>query len=158
MTFTFNRGKVIDEWTDPEFYDAFNRTYVAGSKTSTIYKQDMYLPVVRSQMNRSDPPLLLNARFMLEARAFIFNRNDFLFEVFDRKLQQYIEADLINYNLRRWKEKTNRKKYEHYQEPYAILTFEELEAGFVVCLIPLVLSIFVFAFERIITLKNLRVR
>lgn len=76
-----------------------------------------------------------------------------LFDVFDRKLQQYIEADLISYNAQMdW---NNPKKYEEYTEPFAILTLGELEAGFVVCLVPLLFSIVVFILEWLATMKDL---
>lgn len=101
-------------------------------------------------------PKLLKDRYMLESLVFAFPRNHFLFEVFDRKLQQYIEGDLINYNTREWQESINRKTFQH-KEPFAVLTFGELEAGFVVCLVPLILSGFVFCIEWLITLKNLLV-
>lgn len=95
---------------------------------------------------------------MLEPRALLFLRfYDFLFEIFDRKLQQYVEADLVNYNIRRWKDRANPNFFEEIKEPFAVLTLDELEAGFVVCLVPLVLSIFVFAIEWMPTSKDLLV-
>lgn len=77
-----------------------------------------------------------------------------MFDVFDRKIQQYLEADLINYNNRFFLELKNPKKFEKFEEPFSVLTLEQLEAGFVVCLVPLLLSIFVFGFECLITLKD----
>lgn len=115
----------------------------------------MYTIVVRQHLNRTKPPQLLKERFMLEARALIFEPFHFLFDAFDRKLQQYIEADLINYNLKDFHERADPKKFEEFNEPFAVLTLEELEAGFVVCMIPLVLSIFVFGFEWLRTMKDL---
>lgn len=35
------------------------------------------------------------------------------------------------------------------------MTFEELEAGFLVCLVPLALSAFIFGMKWLVTLKNL---
>lgn len=92
---------------------------------------------------------------MLESYALLSPPTNFLFETFDRKLQQYIEADLINYNVRAWKEKLNFKRFQTFKEPFAVLTLAELEAGFVICVTPLVLSVFVFLAEWIPTLKNL---
>lgn len=60
-----------------------------------------------------------------------------MFDISNQKLQQYIEADLINYNTRVWKEMNDSKKYAQYKEPFAVLTLVELEAGFVVCMLPL---------------------
>lgn len=92
---------------------------------------------------------------MLESTAFALPRFDFFFETFDRKLQQYIEADLVSFSTRNFHENSNPKKFEVHQEPFAVLTLSELEAGFVVCIVPLAFSILVFAFEWIEVLKNL---
>lgn len=91
---------------------------------------------------------------MLETRALWFHRYHFMYDIFDQKLQQYIEADLINFNALYYKNSNNPKVYEKFEEPFAVLTLAELEAGFVVCLFPLVLSIHVFAFEWMQTVKN----
>lgn len=115
----------------------------------------MYSPVIRRRMNRTDLPLLLKERLIIEARALVFDRHHFLFEIFDKKLQQYIEAGLINYNIKFFEEKNDPKRYEEYKEPFAVLTMGELEAGFVVCVTPLVISILVFAIERLSTALNL---
>lgn len=149
-----DRGNVIDNWTDIEFYTAYERTYIPGSKTAAVYKDDMYYSVVLQKMNRTDHPKLLDGRFMLEARAFAFSRNHFLLEIFDRKLQQYIEADLVNYHYKHYYDRVNPKAYEKSAEPFAILTMGELEAGFVVCLVPLALSIVVFAIELLTKFKE----
>lgn len=94
---------------------------------------------------------------MLDSRVFEFPLHHFLFDAFDRKLQLYIEADLINYNNRKWDEMNNKEKDKKYKEPFAVLVFKELEAGFVVCSVPLALSILVFCLEWFITLKDLLV-
>lgn len=134
---------------------AFDRTYTPGSKTAVFYNKDMYLRVIRHILRRVEPPKLLKDRHYLEAKGLIFPSHHFLFEIFDRKLQQYIEADLINYNLREWVEWNNPKTYKTAEETFAVLTLGELEAGFVISIVPLVLSIVVFFIEWIPTLKNL---
>lgn len=92
---------------------------------------------------------------MLESYSLRLPPHHYMFDIFDRKLQQYIEADLVNYNTREYRENCNPKKYEEFKLPFAVLTFAELEAGFVVSLVPLVLSILIFAFEWLPNLKNL---
>lgn len=94
---------------------------------------------------------------MLDNMVFPFPAHHFLFKVFDKLLQRYIEADLINYNTREWNERYNPKKLEQFEEPFAVLTLQKLEAGFVVCLVPLFLSIFVFCFEWLVVAMNLTV-
>lgn len=153
--FPFCRGKVIDNWTFPELYSAFEKTYTPGSKTAVFYKKDLFGPVFRDELNKSDPPILLQERLEFESRGLVFRPQHFLFNIFDRKLQQYIEADLVSYNNQEWNEDGNPKICEEYKEPFAILTLSELEAGFVVCLLPLFLIIFVFCIEWIPTLKRL---
>lgn len=110
---------------------------------------------IRNTLNKTDPPKLLEERFLLENRALHYPPNHFLFDIFDRKLQQYIEGDFINYNTRYWTRANDPKKFEEFKEPFAVLTLGELEAGFVVCMVPLALSILVFAFEWIPNLWNL---
>lgn len=107
------------------------------------------------QIKKTAPPKQLSDRFMLESRAVVFPQFHFLFEVFDKKFQQYLEADLIEYNLRAWKEENNLKKLEQYKEPFEVLTLGDLEAGFVVWLVPLFFSILIFGIEWLPTLHKL---
>lgn len=111
--------------------------------------------IIKERLNRTEPPKLLKDRFMLTPRSLLFPQHHFLFEIFDQKLQRYIEADLVGYSLRFWDNEGNLKRFETYKKTFAILTLGELEAGFVVCLVPLVLSILVFAIEWLPTLKDL---
>lgn len=150
----FDRSQIIDEWTDDELLAAYERSYFPGSKTSVFYYPEFYY-VIKYGLNRTDPPKTLKDRLLFDMKALQFEPLHFLLDIFDQKLQQYIEADLINYNNRRWIEDNNPKRFEKYQEPYAILTLGELEAGFVVCMAPLALSVLVFLIEWIPTAKNL---
>lgn len=134
---------------------AFERAYTPGSKTAVFYHENIYRYVISQKLNRTDPPKLLSERYMLEAKALLFPNNHFLFNTFDRKLQQYVEADLINYNNRKWRRANNPRMFEKQKEPFAVLTLRDLEASFVVCLLPFCLSIFVFALEWLRTLIDL---
>lgn len=125
-----------------------------GSKTAALYKKEINMLHIKEYLNRTNPPKLLEERFMVEMNAFIFQPFHFLFEVFDRKLQQYVEAGLVDYNLKEFHQKSDLKKFEVLEEPFAVLTLTELEAGFVVCITPLVLSVFVFSFEWLPTIKD----
>lgn len=109
------------------------------------------------EMGRTKPPKLLNERYLLESRSFLIRPYHFLFGIFDRKLRQYIEADLVNYNGRDFRRLSNPKGYEKATEPFAVLTLEELEAGFVVFMVLLVSSILMFAIEWLPTFKDLMV-
>lgn len=137
-----------------QFFDALGNLYRPGTKTGVHFHEDMFDDRFRKKTSKTKPRLLKD-RFMLESMAFAFSRRQYLYNVFDRKLQQYIEADLINCNVRAFKENNNPKRYEEFKEPFAVLTLGELEAGFVVCLVPFVLSILVFVIEWTPTLKDL---
>lgn len=151
----FNRGNLLDNWTDVEFVAALDRLYTPGTKTGVLYASNYYFLFIRGILNRTDPPQQLKERYRLEGVSFEFPPSHFLFETFDRKFQQYIEADLINYNIRKYEEDNNYKAFKSYKEPFSVLTLGELEAGFVVCVVPLCLSIFVFCIEWMVTLKDL---
>lgn len=138
----------------PMMLYALDQVYIVGSKVRVYYNEDMYYDVIRQLMNRTDKPQLTKDRFGLEKRALLLEPSNFFYEIFDRKLQQYIEADLINYNTKRWKNDNDPRKCEVDKEPFAVLTLAELEAGFVVSLVPLALSILVFGLEWMVFLKE----
>lgn len=105
------------------------------------------ISLIVMELHQTRPPKLLEDRFLSTRKSLVFEQFHYMFKIFDRKLQQYIEADLINYNNREWFEEHNPKKHEEYKEPFKVLTLGELEAGFAVCMAPLVLSILVFLFR-----------
>lgn len=113
--------------------------------------------MAKAELKITEPPKLLENSLMIETMVFIFPVQHFLFEKFDQKLQQYIEADLINYNNRPWLEDIKRKMKRADGAPFAVLTFGELKAGFVVSLAPLVISILVFGTECLFNLRHLPV-
>lgn len=134
---------------------AYNQTYTSGSKVSVYYYHpEDYSSTVKLILRRTVPPKLLRDRFMMDCTAFTFLPFSFYFDILDRKLQQYIEADLINYNMREYFTHNNPKKFESRSEPFAVLTLSELKAGFVVSMLPLVLSMCVFIAEWIPKLKD----
>lgn len=157
-SFTINRGQIIDDWTYDELYSAFERTFIPGSKTAVFYTTAVYNLVIIKKLDRKEPPKLLKDHNKLDIRVYEFPPHHFLlYHVFNRKLQQYIEGDLVHYNTRWFFEDNNPKKFELFKEPFAVLTLGELEAGFVVCMTPLVVSILIFGFEWLPTLKDLMV-
>lgn len=151
------RAHIIDNWTDSELQAAYKQAYVPGSTTSVFYNLDLYPTLIKHQQNRTDPPKLLKDCYMLESRALVFGPNHYFFEIFDQKLQQYIEGDFINFNNRKWMEENNPKRQDENKKPFAVLTLDELEAGFVACIAPFVLSILVFVLEWIRTLKDIMI-
>lgn len=149
-----NRAKIIDDWSWDELLKLYDQLYTAGPKIGIFYNAQIF-PWIQSNLNRSKPPSLLEMRFMFESISLGIKPLHFLYDAFDRKIQQYIEADLISYHINKWLEKFNSKKFEKFQEPFAVLTLGELEAGFVISLLPLVSSLFVFAIEWMPRLKDL---
>lgn len=106
-------------------------------------------------MNKTETPKLLKNRLMIENRAFVFPSPHTFFEVFDRKLQNYIEAGLMNYNVKAWKQQQKLKMLQKVKEPFAVLTLDQLEAAFVVSLAPTFLSFLAFSIEWLVTIKDL---
>lgn len=133
---------------------AYEQTYIPGSKTSVFYAKFFFAHIIAKPLNKSRPPLYLKERFVHDQRVLSFSNTKFI-DIFDRKLQQYIEGDLVNYNFRDFQEVSNPKRYEEYKESFAVLTLTELKAGFVVCLVPLAFTVCVFIIEWMLTLKNL---
>lgn len=150
-------ANVIDNWHPPELFEALGRLYVAGSKTAVFYNRDQYSSVILKQIGKIVPPKCLQERYMLETRAIQLPTNDFFHEILDRKIRQFLEGGFIEFNTRHWQELNSPKKYEQYKEPFSVLTFKKMEAGFVVCLVPLCLSILLFCLEWMATLKVLMV-
>lgn len=153
----FNRANIADNWTAKELFAAYESSYIAGSKIAVFYHKSMFIYAIRDKLHKTEPPRLLESRFMLEDRALKFPKHHFLLEIFDRKLQQYVEADLINFSNKYHNEARNPKKFEEYKEPFAVLTLSDLEAGFVVFLVPLASSILLFSIEWLPALRNLGV-
>lgn len=77
--------------------------------------------MIRQGLKKSHPPLCLKDRFLLEKRI-LYLSNDSFSDIFDQKLQQYVEGDLVNYNFGYFLENNNPKRYQEYQEPFAVLT------------------------------------
>lgn len=101
---------------------------------------------------------------MLKERLFLlvagsgFPKNHKLFEIFDKKLQQMHEAGLIEFLNRIVKTFAESGQYRKYQEDpneKKVLTLKSLEAGFVIWLTSLSLSIVMFICEWIIRMRDL---
>lgn len=75
------------------------------------------------------------------------------FPAFDRKLQQLFEAGMFNFYERDFFD--DPKKFEKHSDPYKVLTFENLEASFVVSFAPMILACCAFIGEWILRLKDL---
>lgn len=110
----------------------------------------MYELAIRGHLKRTEPPKLLPERYMLEKRALLFPPHNMFFEALDKKIQQLIEGGLIEYHLEKFYDRMKPARYATQKESFKVLTLGELEAGFVISLVPLVLSIVVFCVEKMI--------
>lgn len=97
---------------------------------------------------------ILNDRLLLEMKVLLAARHNKLFDLIDRKMQQFFEGGLFyafTANIRR---KVEKRLSPEYTETFKVLTLEELEAGFVISVVPLLFAISAFCLERMIALKN----
>lgn len=98
---------------------------------------------------------VLKQRVGFEMRGLGFSRNDKFFEIFDRKFQQLFTAGLIDQSADFWFTFMNPKRYEHFyvHEP-EVLTMKDLEAGFVIWLISIFLTLIVFLLELLVKFRD----
>lgn len=87
----------------------------------------------------------------------LFRQRHFLFLIFDRKIQQLLEAHVIGYYIKIDNEECNVKFHETFVPSFKVLTFGELKAGFVVSVAPLIMGLVVFCSEWTVRLKDLLV-
>lgn len=104
-------------------------------------------------LNFTTFPKLLGERFSGSFFCVYGEVNNLFWHLLATKLQKLVEAGLIDYNMRAWLDIINQKLWKIESGP-KVLTLDELEAGFVVCIAPLVISVVIFCLEWLITLKN----
>lgn len=98
---------------------------------------------------------VLKEDLFTEMNALSFQQNHVFYEIFNRKLQQLIDAGITNYHIDNEFESLNPKQYEHlYVNEPKILTLFDLEAGFEVWLVTLAFAIAVFMFEWLVRFKD----
>lgn len=98
---------------------------------------------------------ILEERVNGELKVWYISAHNRFFNSFKKKLKQMSEAGLFNQFIREAKEVYIRNTVEQQEEPFKVLTLEELEAGFVVCIVPLVLAMAILCLEWIVPLKDL---
>jgi hypothetical protein len=123
--------------------------------------RDMYSFVYRTNgeiLNR-----LMKEPFMTEMCSMEVERNNKFYGILNRKVQQFIDGGIIDHNMVEFEKWYDPKYYQRpllytkeYLEnghrhfnPHApkVLTMDQLEAGFVICLIPLMVSVIIFVGE-----------
>lgn len=130
--------------------------YQPGSMTGMIVDVEIIASITRI-LHKSEPPSLLDERIHVDVKAMGVQRDNPYYEIFNKKILQLFEAGLFNQYAKEWFETRDIKKNEEFTEPFKILTLGELEAGFVVCLVPLLFSAAAFCSEWTVVLKDLLV-
>lgn len=97
---------------------------------------------------------ILNDRILLEMKVIVAKKHNKLFDFLDRKMQQLFEGGVFDIITEKIQENVEKNRFLKNKEPFKVLTFDELEAGFVICFMPLVCTIFVFCLEWIVVLKD----
>lgn len=142
----------MEECDIENYVKGYKRSLVPGSKMAVYVTKDS-LGTLRTVFNITSAPKLTEFRYMGSFYCVYIEVNDMFSLIFTKKLQQLVEAGLIEYNMRYYYDEIDPKRWEVESEP-KVLTLEELEAGFVVCMLPLAISAVVFCLEWLITLKN----
>lgn len=97
--------------------------------------------------------MLLEDRLLLEMQVLLVEPHSKLFHFIDLKMQQLFEGGIIN-KFNNWHEITfNNNRFPEFKDPFEVLTFDELEAGFVTCFAPLLFGVAVFCSEWLVVLK-----
>lgn len=99
----------------------------------------------------------LKESLMTDSNVLYLPAHSIFFNLFNEKFKQMFEAGLFNFYIREITVGFVEKSLKVFKEPFQVLTLEELEAGFVVSLIPLLFAIAVFCVEWMIVLKDLMI-
>lgn len=152
--FSVHRANIEEEWTTEELAAAYGRLFKAGSRTAVIYDIHMY-NLANKFGDFTEPPKVLPDRFMLDISALVFQPNHMFYEVVDETMQRLAQNGVTEYHVKTCYEKFKPERFRKKEESYKILTLSELEAGFVVSLVPLILSFLVFCIEWLPSIKNI---
>lgn len=140
-------GKIIDVYQYLDFvFDGIHDSKFKGAIYMHIDK--LYFAAEKSRGHIFQR--LIKERIVEPMYGMRFPKNHKFYEIFDRKLQQIFEAGVSDRYVRELNDR-HQKRYSHlYHDGPEVLTMEHLEAGFVVCLKPLLFACIAFVFEWII--------
>lgn len=124
----------------------------AGEKIGVEVRQHLLLYLQFATNGTFSQSILKNDRILLEMRILIAERHNKLFDLIDRKMQQLFEGGLFYVFTELTDRRVNEKRGQKYKEPFKVLTFDELEAGFVVCFTPLLFGVVAFCLEWLVVL------
>lgn len=146
----------MGNWTHKRLLNAFELLYKPGSKIGMIVDENI-IASLTANLHKAEPPPMLGNRIGVDVKAMALLRDNRYFEIFNKKILQLFEAGLFDQYGKEWLERRNMKRNEEFAEPFKILTLDELEAGFVVCIVPLLFSAAAFCCEWMVALKDLLV-
>lgn len=95
---------------------------------------------------------LIGDKILTESTILVVEPHNKFFDFIDQKIQLMLEGGIF-YEHVNMRERFGMQKFE-FIESFKILTFDELEAGFVICFVPLVLTIAMFCLEWMIVFKD----
>lgn len=150
------RGNLRDHWTYTQFREAFGLLYEADTKVGMVVTEESLAAYTRFY-HKTEPPGTLENRLNVDIKSMALPRDNKFFKIFNEKISQLFEAGLFYQYGKDWLNRRDLKRNEEFTEPFKILTLGELEAGFIVCIVPLVISMLVFGCEWLVVLKDLLV-
>lgn len=147
----FYRAKIENKLDRLTFIEALRNIQEPGTKIAVAVESYPLLETSKSSTQKEAKTL--KERFTGDHIILCIPAHHRFFDSFNSGLKQMIEAGLIN--MFNQEENAFFFRFKPPEEPFKVLTLEELEAGFVVSMAPLIVAIVVFCFEWIVTLKNL---
>lgn len=127
-----------DRYT-PDFH---TQLLVDGSKRA-IYTSDEFLQSFIKSSDGKFKYLKLKERIVSDHISYIFERNYFMFEAYNRKILQLVESGIAAKIIQGYNQKTG----ELAEDGPAVLTLEHLSVGFEIWLLFLLVSSVCFLFE-----------
>ncbi|KAG5682765.1 hypothetical protein PVAND_012098 [Polypedilum vanderplanki] len=104
--------------------------------------------VIRANKNSSTPYNILSQPLSMTPVVIYFQKNSYLRNIFDEKLQHLHQAGLIDLWIsQQWKSKTVRNNVEAGNKEPKVLSLNQLSAAFTICIGGILLSLIVFVAE-----------
>lgn len=150
----FRRANIANTFgTSTGFADAERNVQVPGNKVALALNTNGLLLISRLRVKLEFK--VLQERLQSNLYVLYFYAHDRFFESFNEKFKQMFEAGLFDQYIREVIELYIRNiPHGQLEEPFKVLTLEELEAGFVVSVAPLFLAIAIFCLEWIVKAKD----
>lgn len=150
------RAKIANTFNAVEgLFEAISNVQEPGNKVAMEIDSNLLLELAYNKARLEAK--VLKERTGLQMRVLYLPAHHRLFNSFNKRFVQMIEAGLIDKFIREAEKVFIKDPDEKLEEPYKALTLEELEAGFVICTAPLLFALVIFWIEWIVRLKHLLV-